>query len=673
MSARDLPDEALTHRAHALFVCKGVTDDPNYFYVDGIATTPTPDHIGDVVEPLGVKFSLPFPMLWQHNHQAPVGEVYAATASAEGISFKGRIPKVKEPGLLKDRLDEAIHSLKYGLVKGTSIGFKAVRGKVEQMKSGGLRFMEWTWFEHSLVTIPMNAEATITNIKSFDDATRAAIGRNPGDVLRIEVSPGDSGKSIYLESKGKNVNIQENITSFESKRSALIAEMQAIVEKSIEDGRTLDTAEKEKHAELKSDLAKADSHLETLRDHQKMLAQTAKPVVAVTTDTIEGVVVSKSVERIAVGDGVLRANANLPPGIGLARYAKALCFARVNMCNPVDYAKQQWGDSQPEVAEMLQKTAVAAGTTTDSTWASPLVYANNLASEFLSYLRPKTLLGRLEGVRKVPFNIRYPIQNGGSTVAWVGQGAPKPVSKLSFTSATLGFAKAAGIVVITQELARFSSPAAEMAVRDDMAAQMAYFLDQQFIDPGVAAVANVSPASILNGASNIRQAAATWTTMANVLTDVYALMSTFAANEITLDGAVWIMTPDAALRLSLLLTTGGENFAFPGLTINGGTFLGIPVLVTNIVPHSVSAGSIVALIKPSEILLADDGGVNISVSGEASLNMDTAPTNNSATPTATSVVSMFQTDSIAIRCERFINWSVRRAYGVGYIDNMHTS
>jgi hypothetical protein len=102
-------------------------------------------------------------------------------------------------------------------------------------------------------------------------------------------------------------------------------------------------------------------------------------------------------------------------------------------------------------------------------------------------------------------------------------------------------------------------------------------------------------------------------------------------------------------------------------------FMGLPVIVSNSVPHSTSAGAIVALVKPSEVFLADDGGVNISVSGEASLNMDTAPTNNSATPTATSVVSMFQTDSIAIRCERFLNWGVRRAYGVGYIDNMHTS
>jgi HK97 family phage major capsid protein len=216
----------------------------------------------------------------------------------------------------------------------------------------------------------------------------------------------------------------------------------------------------------------------------------------------------------------------------------------------------------------------------------------------------------------------------------------------------------AGIVVVTQELARFSSPAAELVVRDDMAAQMQYFLDQQFIDPSIAAVSNVSPASVLNGASNVRQAAAAWTSMANVLTDVKVFLTTFATNEIPLNGAYWVMTPDTALSIGLLLNTGGTAFAFPEIDVNGGTFLGLPVITSNSVPHSTSAGAIIALIKPNEVFLADDGGVNITVSGEASLNMDSAPTNNSATPTATSVVSMFQTDSLAIRAERFINWGV---------------
>ncbi len=315
---------------------------------------------------------------------------------------------------------------------------------------------------------------------------------------------------------------------------------------------------------------------------------------------------------------------------------------------------------------------MGAGTSSDSVWAGPLVYAQDFPAAFLDFLRPKTIIGKLNGLSRVPFNIRYGIQDGGSTVGWVGQGLPKPVTKLHFTSGSLGFAKAAGIVVITQELARFSSPSAELKVRDDLTAQMVQFLDTQFIDPGVAAVANVNPASVTNGAGNIRQAANLWDTMAHVITDIRVFLGTFAANEISLDGAYWIMTPDTALNLGLLLNTAGTAFAFPQVDVNGGTFLGIPVIVSNAVPHSTSAGSIVVLVKPSMIYMADDGAIAIDASTEASLQMDSAPTTQDATSgTGTSLVSMFQTNSIAVRVERVINWSRARSYGVGYIDNVH--
>ncbi len=50
----------------------------------------------------------------------------------------------------------------------------------------------------------------------------------------------------------------------------------------------------------------------------------------------------------------------------------------------------------------------------------------------------------------------------------------------------------------------------------------------------------------------------------------------------------------------------------------------------------------------------------------ASLEMLDNPTNNSATATATSMVSMFQTDSVAIRVERYLNWAVTAPDAVAF-------
>src|SRR4029077_15455181 len=83
----------------------------------------------------------------------------------------------------------------------------------------------------------------------------------------------------------------------------------------------------------------------------------------------------------------------------------------------------------------------------------------------IELLRAETILGRLNGYRSVPFNIKIPRQTAGATANWVGEGLSKPVSKLVFDQVTLPWAKIAVICVITHELARFSNPSAEQLVR----------------------------------------------------------------------------------------------------------------------------------------------------------------------------------------------------------------
>ena len=186
------------------------------------------------------------------------------------------------------------------------------------------------------------------------------------------------------------------------------------------------------------------------------------------------------------------------------------------------------GRTTPEVALYL-KAAVAPGTATDATWASPLV-TQTVAKDFIELLRPATILGKIPGLRKVPFNVKVPSQTAGGTYGWVGESKPKPVTKLAFSSTSLGVAKAAGIIVLTKELILLSDPDAEDIVRKDMVAGIAQFLDSQFIDPAVAAVAGVNPASITNGAPT---AAAT----TNPMADIMGLIGHFATNNISVDGA----------------------------------------------------------------------------------------------------------------------------------------
>jgi len=188
-------------RAYSVLETKAVSEDADYVYIEGIASTPTVDRTGDVVDPLGAKFATPMPLIMQHNHALPVGQVTFAQPTAKGIPFRARLPIVKELGSVKTRVDEAIHSLKYDLISAVSIGFKPVQGMVERLKSGGLRFKEWTWIELSLVTVPANNEAVITFVKSIDHEHLASAGRAGERVAQ------PAAKAVALTSTAKRGHI----------------------------------------------------------------------------------------------------------------------------------------------------------------------------------------------------------------------------------------------------------------------------------------------------------------------------------------------------------------------------------------------------------------------------------------------------------------------------------
>ena len=164
-------------RAYSLLEMKSFNDETREF--SGIATTPTPDRMGDVVEPMGAKFNLPIPLLWQHDASKPIGEVFEARASKTGIAIKGRVFTATQSRTLMDRLDEAYESMKLKLVRGLSIGFSP---RAEEAIKGGYRFKEWDWLELSAVTIPANSEASIQYVKSIDRQQRAASGQREGVV-----------------------------------------------------------------------------------------------------------------------------------------------------------------------------------------------------------------------------------------------------------------------------------------------------------------------------------------------------------------------------------------------------------------------------------------------------------------------------------------------------------
>ncbi|BAO90695.1 peptidase U35 phage prohead HK97 [Caballeronia cordobensis] len=195
-------------RAYTLLEVRGTDEDART--IEGIASTPTPDRYEDVVEPLGAKYALPMPLLWQHRSDSPVGHVEFAKAQAEGIPFKARILKTDDPGTLRDRLEEAWQSVKLGLIRAVSIGFRPL--EYSMIEGGGVRFLSWEWLELSLVTIPANGEATINVVRSIDASERAASGQGSqlieqpaSHIVRLHDQPSRAREPFVIQTIHRSV------------------------------------------------------------------------------------------------------------------------------------------------------------------------------------------------------------------------------------------------------------------------------------------------------------------------------------------------------------------------------------------------------------------------------------------------------------------------------------
>lgn len=454
------------------------------------------------------------------------------------------------------------------------------------------------------------------------------------------------------------MSLRKQIDSLQAQRNKHLDAMTALSELAAGENRLFTEEEQKAFDKDKGEVDDIDAQMKRLEDAEAMIARTARPAPSPLNP-----------------NPIVEQRAFKPfPAQSFTRYVAALARSKGNLIQAVEIAKQ-WEHETPNVLNILrhaaavgstgedawlQRAAVAAGTTTNATWASPLINYQIMTQEFIDLLRPLTVLGRLSGFRSVPFNIKIPRQTAGATANWVGEGLSKPVSALAFDSVTLPWAKIAVICVITQELARFSVPSAEQLVRDDLLATIAQFMDQQFLDDTVAPVAGLKPGSITNAAHKVPS---TGRTIAAITLDLTTAMlyMTQPPQNIPMSQPVWIMNVANAMFLATL-RTAQDVFAFPSMSIGGApgvlgsqpSLLGIPVITGgNVGP------SVIVLLEQSQVMLADDGQTTVDTSAEASLQMDSAP----ATP-PTPLVSLWQQNLLGIKAERFIYWMMRRAAAV---------
>lgn len=344
-------------------------------------------------------------------------------------------------------------------------------------------------------------------------------------------------------------------------------------------------------------------------------------------------------------------------GLGLARCVQAMIRCRGDLLAAVDHAMATWPD-QLEVHRVL-RTAVSAGTLSGTWGGTALAPSTTIVGEFVSASTAASVLGRLQGLHRIPPHTRVARETGGATLGWIGEGLPAPASELAYDAVLLEPSKAGGVIALSEELARSSAPAAEQLVRDSLVRGVAAFLDKALLDPSLAA-SSAHPASLTSGLTPVTSSGST---VAAIGADIVALVDALVnGGNVELRDLYLIMSPRTAARISAKREAAG---AAPTLTIAGGTLSGIPVVISTSSNWSVSGGGQMTLIDANEILLADDGRVELDVSREASIQLNSAPSAGASTLT-----SLFQMNLAAVKATRWISWTTRHgaAAAAAYVD-----
>jgi len=649
----------MMNRAYSLLEIKGV--DEELRTITGMATTPAPDRMQDVVEPRGAQFKLPIPFLWQHDSGHPIGHVTHAKVSAAGIEIVAKIAK----GVTSD-IDRAWALIKGGLVSGLSIGFKAIEHEMIPTTKG-VRFIRWQFLELSAVTIPANSEATIATVKSIDTAQRAASGHNAAAQTRP--APRDIPQRKSAQEGVKMKTLSEQIAALEAKRQASAAQMEIVMQKTLDEDRTSDAAEQETFDTLASEVEAIDKDLTRLRKLESAKAVTAKSVIR-----------AESVHEGSMARGGLSPiyavpKQNIAPQDFVWRALTCKMKAHFTKQSPLDVLKQEYGDDEPTraVLSFITKAAVIPADTTTSGWASQLV--DTSIQDFFSALQPNSVYPALASRGgKFSFGragiVSMPTRASTPTIAgsFVAQGAPIPVRQGAFTAITFTPKKMAVISTFTREIAEHSTPAIEGLIRQAIVEDTAVAIDSVLLD--AVAATTTRPAGLKAGVSATTATAGGG--IAAVIGDIRALTGALiTGTNGNLRSPVWIMNPADALAISLLpATAGGGEFPFKS-ELAGGTLQGYPIIVSS----NVTADTML-LVDAADFVSVTGDSPRFDVSDQATLHMeDTTPLQlatgaQGSGVLATPARSLWQTDTIGVRMLLDMNWGLRRTGVVAWTQTM---
>lgn len=329
-------------------------------------------------------------------------------------------------------------------------------------------------------------------------------------------------------------------------------------------------------------------------------------------------------------------------GVTMAAICKGLGGS--SSAEAVHTARQLLGSHSPHIA-VVEKATTAAMLSSDA----GLDMLRVLSSPWADLVRRQTVVGSMGGsIRRVTRATPITIVDTGMAADFVTEFEPIPVVRPTLTDYSLMPGKVAVITPYSAELVRASADRAAVLIERDQSRAVAIAEDRALLD-SLAAVSGGRPASILTGLSPVGAGASP----SVIEEDVIALMAAVRGGDFV---APFFVTSPAGARFLLTARDSNGQRLYPNVTARGGDIYGIPLIV------SAGAPDILALIDADALLVVDEDLV-VDTATQAAFQFETEPTAGAA-----NVVSLYQTNSFAVRTERYIGWRLAWSDGAAFIE-----
>jgi hypothetical protein len=303
---------------------------------------------------------------------------------------------------------------------------------------------------------------------------------------------------------------------------------------------------------------------------------------------------------------------------------------------------------QPNFLVDVQRAAVAAGTTSDGTWASPLVARTTLATAFLESLYFTSALDNIgPDMQAWRPGTQFAISSGTAAGGSSAQATWKPLTKNDWTTDLVEPLKAHALVVVMNDLLRDSAGLAEAAITSELRRATSVAADDVLF--GIL-TAGLTPIACSGDARGDLDAA-------------------LGAINLGKNSRLHMFLPSAVLKQLVLRGAGLDGPAtFPDLTFAGGSIGGMSVMPVDALADTATFGNAIVIVDAAQ-LAGFAGTLVLDAAQEGTLWFDDVGGGTAAKST----VSLFQTSASALRVERWFACERPRATSVAVISNAHYS